>query len=133
MKTLKILLFTIFCFCLQSCPGETFDETPDGKIILKNAYSQNIYFTYLFSNVPQNNYLDTNKILSLDVNSIYSIEFMNFDFNNEKKLTIYLYKQSTVDTHTWQEIKDKGLYDKRYDLTLEQLKTLDFMVMYDGN
>lgn len=65
-------------------------------------------------------------------NSSYKEAFRNVFFDGGKKLWILVYKQSTLDAHTWQEIKDQGLYDKRYDLTLDQLKAMNYEIVYTG-
>ncbi|MFB9079292.1 hypothetical protein ACFFLS_01750 [Flavobacterium procerum] len=53
--------------------------------------------------------------------------------NGDYKLWILIYKKATFDTHTWEEIKEQGLYDKRYEFTLEQLKSMNYELIYDGN
>ena len=133
MKTMRILLLSIICFSLQGCPGETFDEIPDGSFIIINNSNQVIFIDFKMSvnlilptEFPQSPNISIESLKSFKENLDY------YWFNENKKLDILVYKKSTLDTHTWQEIKNQGLYDKRYDLTLEQLKALNYEIVYTG-
>lgn len=72
-------------------------------------------------------------ILKLEPNQKCVDNVFKEAFDSNRKLWILIYKQSTIEAHTWQENKDKNLYDKRYELTLDQLSALNFKVVYDGN
>jgi hypothetical protein len=130
MKTLKILLLSIICFSLQGCPGEI-EKEPDISFKIQNSSTMDIYFTVSHNNgnilirQPE----ERDRIL---INGVKNEVTFNSFFQEGRLLTIFIYKKSTLDSKTWQEIKDQGLYDKRYDLTLEQLKALNYEIVYTG-
>jgi hypothetical protein len=133
MKTLKILLLSIICFSLQGCPGES-DDKPDTTISIVNNFSEKIYvFTRNSPSEVTSSMSNEIPILNLAQNQKHIDNVFYSAFDSNSKLWILIYKQSTLENNTWQEIKDQGLYDKRYDLTLEQLKALNYEIVYDGN
>ena len=52
-------------------------------------------------------------------------------FNNDRKLNILIYKESTLNKHSWQEIQEKNIFDKRYVLSLDDLKAMNYTVVYE--
>ena len=110
------------------------DKSPDNFFTLKNTFGENIYIYYDFfdSEIKPNRYAVSPTII-INKDNFYIESFRNDFFNNNKKLWILVFKKSTLDAHTWQEIKDQGLYDKRYSFTLEELKAINFQIIYDGN
>jgi hypothetical protein len=133
MKTLKILLLSIICFSLQGCPGEGEEDVPDNFFNIQNNFNEDIYVYYeildtellpiRYPVVPSIKIIQTGK---------YREAYKNVFFDGGKKLWILVFKKSTLENNTWQAIKDQGLYDKRYDLTLEQLKALNYEIVYTG-
>lgn len=133
MKTLKILLLSIICFSLQGCPGEGEEDIPDNFFNIQNNFNEDIYVYYeildtellpiRYPVVPSIKIIQTGK---------YREAYKNVFFDGGKKLWILVFKKSTLENNTWQVIKDQGLYDKRYDLTLEQLKALNYEIVYTG-
>lgn len=130
MKTLKILLLSIISFSLQGCPGEV-EKEPDIKFNIINSSTVDIYFTVSHNsgNILIRQPEERDKILINGVKN--EVTFDSF-FQEGRLLTIFIYKKATLDNNTWQVIKDQGLYDKRYDLTLEQLKALNYEIVYTG-
>jgi hypothetical protein len=133
MKTLKILLLSIICFSLQGCPGEGEEDIPDNFFNIQNNFNEDIYVYYeiLDSELLPNRYPVAPSV-KITQSAKYKEAYKNNFFDGGKKLWILIYKKSTLDTKTWQEIKDQGLYDKRYDLTLDQLKALNYEIVYTG-
>lgn len=56
-----------------------------------------------------------------------------YHFEKNEKLYLFIYKQSTLDNHPWEEIQEQNIYDKLYVLTLNELNTMNWQVVYDGN
>lgn len=133
MKTLKILILSIVCFSLQGCPGEGDEDIPDNFFNIKNNFSEDIYVNYEILNIEllPNRYPEA-PTLKIIQSSSYREAYKNNFFDVGKKLWILIFKKSTLETHSWQEIKDQGLYDKRYDLTLEQLRAMNYEIVYTG-
>ncbi|WP_264538118.1 hypothetical protein [Flavobacterium sp. N1736] len=135
MKYFKLFLFVVLGFIFQGCPGETGDESPDTYLTIKNTSDQLIYYPFshnnvevlpaFFSNFPSYRQINSNDKAKIDI-------YLD-SFKGDIKLWILIYKKSTIDSHTWEEIKEKGLYDKRYELTLDELKSMNYEITYDGN
>ncbi len=133
MKYFKLLPLIIGMMFLQGCPGES-DEDPDGTFMISNSSGETIY-TYFYNSssevLPDN--FAVKPGISITPSAYYETFFRYDSFDKNRKLWILIFKKSTLDTHTWQEIQNQGLYDKRYALTLEQLKSLNYDIIYDGN
>lgn len=63
----------------------------------------------------------------------YSYYESAFKVDYNKKLWILIYKQSTIDNHSWEEIQEQNLYDKRYSFTLDELNAMNWELVYNGN
>ena len=135
MKNLKIILIVVIVFLFKSCilPVEPKEKEPDGSFTVINNSNQIIFIDYKMSvnlilptEFPQSPNTSIENLKSFKENLDY------YWFDENKKLNILVYKKSTLDNNTWQVIKDQGLYDKRYDLTLEQLKALNYEIVYTG-
>ena len=133
MKSIKIIIISILAFFLQGCPGE-----PEPAIVnqfdLINSSSEDIYIysrnssdAVLVGLGAEQPKTPTQK------GEKWSYPLSERLFNDGSKLWILVFKKSTLETKTWQEIKDQGLYDKRYSFTLEELKAINFQITYDGN
>lgn len=101
----------------------------------------------IINSCPERIYLFQNNIDSL-MTSGYStqkpLEFIDsYDtsitpyhtalFNDNRKLNILIYKQSTLNKYSWQEIQEKNIFDKRYVLTLDDLKAINYTIVYNGD
>ena len=47
-----------------------------------------------------------------------------------KKISVFIFHPDTLNKHTWEEVRDGYMILKRYDLSLEDLKLLDFTITY---
>ena len=133
MKTLKIISIVFIAFLLQACPGEQ-EKDPDNNLVLYNNSNEEIIIYYIMSSNTTNLidfFPSPNGIVKKGDKKTISIDYNSFD--NNRKFWVTVVKKSTLDAHTWQEIKDQGLYDKRYSFTLEELKAINFQIIYDGN
>ena len=134
MKNLIIVSIVIISLFLQGCPGESFDEKPDGFIKLKNVSSGDIFIQQDTSEKNLSNFIfEEVPTIIVNINSESIYDFKNINFNSNRKYRLFVFKKSTLETHTWQEIKDQGLYDKRYSFTLDELKAINYQIIYDGN
>lgn len=131
MKTIKLFSFVLVCLMLQACPNK-YSEEPDIQFTIKNNSGENIYFyaNTIDTIVNPKNFIQQNLTL-IENNKNFNTDFWTILFKS-KKLNILIYKQSTLDNHTWEEIQDNNLYDKRYVLNLEELKAIDYTVIYVG-
>ncbi|WP_281635549.1 hypothetical protein [Flavobacterium marginilacus] len=110
------------------------DEQPDSYFVLTNSSNEDIFIhSKISNNTVGLDYFPASPTDIVSVGKKYNQPISNISFKDGNKLWILVYKQSTLDSHTWQEIKDQGLYDKRYDFTLEQLKAINYEIVYTGN
>lgn len=62
-------------------------------------------------------------------NEAYPID----NINSYHTLHVLVYKQSTLDRYTTDELIEQNIYDKRYDLTYDELKAMNFTITYTGD
>ncbi|AZA90787.1 Uncharacterised protein [Chryseobacterium nakagawai] len=48
-------------------------------------------------------------------------------------MMVYVFDGSTLETKGWDYVKANNLVLKRYDLTLQDLKNMNWVITYDGN
>ena len=140
MKTINI--FTILCFfsiltTAMTC-GDDFDESCD--IIIANKSGDNIYIqSFVFD--------DTTTLTPMHVferfepGYPYKIE-NNGVFHDHPvidalrqsgmKYQLIIFKQSTMDKHSKEELVEKNIFDKRYILTWKDLQSMRFNITYTG-
>jgi len=118
--------------CLQGCP-ERYSEEPDMAFTIKNMSSEDIFF---YANCEDSivNIKDLPKgyLIYLEKNKDYKIDFWTELFKNDRKLNIIIFRKSILDAHNWQEIQEKDLFEERYVLTLEELKAMNYTIVYEG-
>ena len=71
-------------------------------------------------------------LMFIDRQDTFKTVYFTSLFNNNRKLNILIYKESTLNKYSWQEIQKKNIFDKRYVLTLDELKAMNYKVVYDG-
>ena len=106
MKPIKYLLSILIVLCFQGCPGR-YSEEPDMQFTIKNKSNEDIYF---YANCED---------------SIINIKDLS------KGYLIFLEK-TILDAYSWQEIQEKNIFDRQYVLTLEELKSMNYEIIYDG-
>lgn len=132
MKTLKILLLSIICFFLQGCPE------PEPAIVnrfdLTNSSTEDIYvYSRNSSNIVGLDYFPDPPSTITQKGEKWSFPLTERPFQDGVKLWILVFKKSTLENNTWQQIRDNNLYDKRYSFNLEEMKAVNYQVIYDGN
>ena len=114
---------------LIGCPEE---KEPDNYLTIINNTEEEIH---LFFNVKS--LFDKRGIEGLPHNkiapkNIYREGFLYEVFENNKLMIFVFVKNNIFKTYSLKEIHDQELYDKRYDLTLEDLEKMDFKIAYLG-
>lgn len=64
---------------------------------------------------------------------IQRVPLYTSDFTGGKTYHVFIWKQSTIDSYSWEEIKKKNIYDAKLVYTLEELKAMDFIITYNGD
>lgn len=134
MKYIKLFLILVIGMTLQGCPGES-EEAPDAYLTIKNTSNQIIYYPFEYNNAEVLPIVFPKAPFYQNINSNAEVKINVYfrSLKDDRKLWILIYKKTTIDSHTWKEIQDQGIYDKRYELTLEQLKSMNYELTYDGN
>lgn len=131
MRHIKLIGLLFIVLLIQACPESSKD--PDMQFTIKNESTENIYF---YANTSDATVMskDIGKgygyLIPIKIGDFYNIPFWINLFNQSKKLNILIYKQSTLDMHSWEDIQKNDIFDKRYVLTLEELKSMNYTVMY---
>ncbi len=138
MKYLKILSILSISFIFQACPLQDDDDIEIGVMNLKNYYEETIYYCMDYSqlelDVSETCFKSMIAILEYPINSKENKKFKVFKgmFADNRKIHLLIYKQSTLNNYTWEVIQSENIYDKRYSFTLEDLKVMNWTIVYDG-
>ena len=136
MRKIRIILVFTIVLSFYGCPSVQCDEdNPDFTTTLTNDSDFDIYFhlkgqkeypeNYLYDFPPHSGNLLTSK------NTRVMPECFSW-YEGGKLIRIFIYKASTLEANDWETIKDNGLYDARFDLTLEELEAMNFEIVYTG-
>ena len=138
MKGLKISLILFYCFILFACPDKA--DPIDSTLIIVNNSNENIVYkiefnllgdtslqTFSFPLTTEN--IENRIILTNEQDSI-SEGFINYLENSNEILMVYLLSKDTIDQVPWERIRDDNLVLRRYDLTLEDLESLNWTIEY---
>ncbi|MGM0635841.1 MAG: hypothetical protein ACQESK_07215 [Bacteroidota bacterium] len=127
----------MLCFLLQACPN-LLDDSPDFYVTIINNSDENIYNHFRGYNnteeVPDNTLYEWSPQIREDL-LIETLDTISIGLDMGTSTVIYsfmIYNASTFEANDWDTIRDEGLYDARYDLTLEELEALDFTIEYTG-
>lgn len=55
-----------------------------------------------------------------------------FEKCKDKKARLYIIAKDSVDKYGWDKIYEKGIYNKKYLMTIEDLNKIDWEITYDG-
>ncbi|MCB9227688.1 MAG: hypothetical protein H6578_11045 [Chitinophagales bacterium] len=132
-----LLLVSLF---LLACPDR--EDPDDSAIVIKNNSPIDIIYTLDFQNptdtlvsnlpfplIPNNN---TNHLL-ITSNSVLDIPgawIYWFEEKSPQILMLYFFNKDTIEQVSWERIEAENLIEKRYDLTLEILDSLNWTITY---
>lgn len=140
MKYFRILfLFTLLLF-LFGCPDK--DTEMDSDITIINRSNQSLIMWTDFEAYPDTTiHVGSNPFdevirdrFTIKPNSTYKQKAnwrSSFNRNSSRKyLMIFLFDTSVLDTVAWSKIREDYLIAKRYELTLQQLDSLNWTITY---
>jgi hypothetical protein len=134
MKIFKLFLIAIFSLSLAGCPTDSSEDNPENYIKVTTSSSEDIFIHITMNNEVVNaDYFNEKPTKLIMVNQTFSNGLSDYFFNDNKKLWILLYKKITIDNNTWTQIQDNNLFDKRYELTLGEVETFNYNIVYNGN
>lgn len=126
-------------FFLQACPIQDDGDIQIGLMNLENHYEETIYYCMNYSvlerGVDETCFKYVVTLLEYPIHSKENEIFKIYKgmFTDNRKIQLLIFKQSTLDEHSWEEIQERNLFDKRYSLTVEDLKELNWTITYDGD
>ena len=135
MKIFRFLFLFVCMILLQACPTPN-DEILAGKLLIKNSSNEAFYYYEDFSiNILNSTDINFNRLKAqrLTVNNVKEVNIYQYHIEKNQKLYLFIFKKSTFDSHSWEEIQEQNLYDKRYSFTLDELKAMNWELVYDGN
>jgi len=139
MKLIKSLIICCCLILLFGCPDK--DLKDDSVITLINNSSENVVFYEEYKQIVDtslaiSSYYPTNpQIVAASIMSGNSIQNNGpyielFSGLNDKVLMIYLFSRDTLEQVPWRRIRDEYLVLRRYDLTLEDLEAMNWLIEY---
>jgi len=90
---------------------------------------------YPDTSVPQQNpFLNDTQyelaLVSSNETKIEKNEFVKILNSSDRSMMLFIFSRDTIDQVPWPRIRDEYLVLRRYDLTLEDLETMDWTVKY---
>lgn len=137
----------MLCFPNIGCDKPPFAERV-WSISIKNNTAEELIFIHPSYNRKTksieniNLFPDTSllaeKPINMPIIPAFSENYIDFKVKYEKvfeaipsgKLSIYLFSKDTLNKHTWEQIRQDYKVLKRYDLTYDELKQMNWTVSY---
>ena len=132
---MKKLVSVILFFLLLSC----MDTTENRMITLYNKHREVCYcFFYNKELSSKGYYLDKHsfypELVKQDSSCLLDIVRPRWekyiDESSDKKLKIYVIEKDSVNKYGWENIFAKNIYNKKYNLTIDDLDEQDWKIYY---
>ena len=130
-------------FLLQGCClTDSFKSDLLGEISLINKSDEDIYFAFtetdkgdfkVFNLVDFDNRLFANSEKEIPFG--FRVKVYDNDpmfYNKNYRFYTFIWKKSTIDKYSWEEIQEKNIYDAKLIYTFDELKAMNFLIVYDG-
>lgn len=126
-KMWKLTVVPIFLI-LFGCPVD--DElTMETKFI--NASDHTIYF-YGSSSLDKGIIIPHPPEESLRPDEVFYFQDNPEGFSDEITYRLYVFKEVTIESHSWEFIRENHLYDELFDFTYEELREMNYKIIYTG-
>lgn len=126
-----LLLVLASTQCVEDYP------TAVGFFEFENQSDENIYITPMFCSTTDSiigNGFFMQGVMNfreISKNQIYKFGYGDIISNNYFQFKVY--KHSTMNKYSRQELIDNEIYDKLYRLSLKELQSMNFKIIYTGN
>ncbi|NWO28351.1 hypothetical protein [Capnocytophaga sp. oral taxon 903] len=119
-------LLIIICILFLGCP---FKNDKLGEFYIFNNSSERIYFQgsnteYLTSSIYLYPELFIESKSRGDKVSVYEDE-------KNCRFIFFIWKESTIKRYSWKEIQQNNIYDKKYSLTLDDFRKMNWIIVYE--
>lgn len=130
MKTIKYFSLILILLCFQGCPE--YSEEPNIFFSILNKSGTKIYVVYSMTE----NTISSDEFVVSPTEYILNDSSLKIpahtDFFIKRKLGVLIYKEQTLADYTWDEIRSNNIFDKQYIFTLEELKAMNYTIVYEG-
>ena len=139
MKKMNYILFSTLTLLLIS--GSCHDEKEGYKLRINNLTDKSIYVEWTTSYPDTSLITVTNptynpSITKVEANTLQRSIYRNaskglFSLQGKiEKLSVFIFDAETLETTPWDIVQSKSLVLQRYDLTLEELERLKWIIPY---
>lgn len=133
MKVVKFLLFVMFVLPLLGCPGQ--DEEIVDLIFYNNSNQEIVIYNWFISGdnyeLPKNNPFKKPNTLEKNSTMKFSESFYtSFQVKTVDRYMIIIFSKETLETKSWEEIREGDLRLKTYYLSLEDLEKRGWRIEY---
>ena len=138
----KTFIYTLLCSCTllftaMSCPDTDEYLEHHYTVLFENKSGDNIYLVEGYGETPQNYLSPHYAYIDQPDTRIWNInDKEEFYFYISKDYTEYLYlmvfKKSTMDRYTKEELVEQNIYDTLYTFSPAELKKMNFKITYTG-
>ncbi len=140
MKLIKTILIIPILIFFWGCPDKDINYV-DSSIIVENNSSDTILIFYNFYDYPDTSLILQSPFLDFEQKKLSIVlpdseltsngSFIKyFNMQNTTKLMLYIFNNKTVESVPWDTIRQNYLILKRYDLSLEDLDSLNWTITY---
>lgn len=134
------LLFALILTVCSKCEDVAMDFSYEINLVNKSEHSIGYYFadggkygTFYPDSLPE-----TNEYVIYDISIVirpgYEHHYPSwekyFQTQPNDTLSVFIFHTDTLNKYTWGEVRDGYMILKRYDLSLDDLKQLDFTITY---
>ena len=138
MKHFKLILLTTLSLFLFGCPDSEGDADSTITFVNKSDktildYSKSFIYPDTAIVMGTSPFDEKVKQFAIKPNSTYKKEDNWKSYLSKSKsgvMTIFLFDKAVVDTVPWNKIREDYLILKRYELTLQQLDSLNWTITY---
>lgn len=137
---IKLTLLIISAIIFQGCPkGE---DPIDSSIVITNQSDETIVYSVEINLPEENNVRDISYQLSSDNIEEISLAPLESDTLNEsfekilsedfpdRILMVYLFSRDTIEQVPWERIENENIILQRFDLTLEDIDSPNWIIIY---
>jgi len=137
IKIMKLILFIAIFLTLTGCPDKY--KYPDYILEIKNTSTKDLVYNYdkLYPDTllwDESPFSELNiEQLIIPAKSIEEIGFFDDQFSGMaqgQKIRLFLFDREIIDTNPWDTIRNNYLVLRRYDLSIEDLNQLNWVITY---
>lgn len=135
MKYFKFLVLFITTGMLQGCPSVDHDGVIIANFRLINELDESIFiYEFITKHDMQIDEVNYSTLRQIKVNTNQEKKFYIFEgqMDNNEKFNFFIFKESIVDDYSWEQIQEQQLY-KKYAFTFDELKAMNWELVYNGN